>query len=252
MEEPRADPGKDLTIWLDIGAHECQEINSAFGASTTAAYALLRRAISWTIFRRGDYFPLHHAKETWRFRKMLRKRRHLFRVVAVEANSQLVLQKSRKYSNVDQLFNVAISDVTELSFSIAQLFITESALGVGNSIYATKPDIQHNNFLISAFVNVDTFVDALRLWLESTTEKYRVILRVNCEGVEDQAIYSCHRAFGPHLSAVMGSLKDVSAVKGHEASARLYRYMDDSGIPFQRFTPNASTWHQAFRVLLGE
>ena len=50
---------------------------------------------------------------------------------------------------------------------------------------------------------------ALEIHLAEKFSDYFVILRLNCEGVEDSAIYSAHNFFGDKLKLICGALKDV-------------------------------------------
>ena len=41
-----------------------------------------------------------------------------------------------------------------------------------------------------------------------------MLLRLNCEGIEDDVIYAAHSSFQDKLKLICGSLKDVEGVKG--------------------------------------
>ena len=52
------------------------------------------------------------------------------------------------------------------------------------------------------------------------------MLRLNCEGVEDEVIYSAQNVFGNKLKLIAGSLKDVKELKGEVAFNKLFEFMN--------------------------
>ena len=90
-----------------------------------------------------------------------------------------------------------------------------------------------------------TFFDLLKIYLDGILDKYAVILRLNCEGVEDDVIYAAHQSFRNKLVLTMGSIEDVKECKGNVAYLNLEKYLDENSLSFVRFSSSVNTWIEA-------
>ena len=97
-------------------------------------------------------------------------------------------------------------------------------------------------FLLSCDDGQEEHLEELALYLSEKFCDYVVMLRLNCEGVEDNVIYSAHTSFGNKLELICGSLKDVAEVKGFDAYQELDRFIADQGIAFAQFNSPIYTW----------
>ena len=79
---------------------------------------------------------------------------------------------------------------------------------------------------------------------------YQILVRLNCEGAEDDVIYSAHDCFDSKVKMVCGSLKDVEGVKGLSAYKKLKRYMSDNELPFVYFSSAIDTWPKAHNAII--
>ena len=73
-------------------------------------------------------------------------------------------------------------------------------------------------------------------------DDYQVMIRINCEGIEDEVIYSAYEHFGSKLSLILGSLDDVKKIKGDSALRRAEQFIADRQLPFEKFHSNMSSW----------
>ena len=94
------------------------------------------------------------------------------------------------------------------------------------------------------------FFSELELHLNDKFSDYRVLLRLNCEGVEDEVIYSAHNSFGNKLKLICGSLKDVEGVKGLDASQKLDKFISDNKLLFVYFYSGIDSWPKAHNAVL--
>lgn len=86
------------------------------------------------------------------------------------------------------------------------------------------------------------FLDRLKALLARFDWDYDLMLRINCEGAEDEVIYAAHAAFGPRLLHVFGSLKDVAEVKGEAEYQALMDFMQTQNLPFTFFSSETHSW----------
>ena len=94
------------------------------------------------------------------------------------------------------------------------------------------------------------FFKEMELYLNETFGDYHVLLRLNCEGVEDSVIYAAHHRFGNKLRLVCGSLKDVEGVKGLAAFKKLEKFLVQNELLFVNFNTGISSWLDAYREIL--
>ena len=81
--------------------------------------------------------------------------------------------------------------------------------------------------------------------LDNSFGEYVVILRLNCEGAEDDVIYAASEQFKDRLVLVMGSLKDVEGCKGREAYNNLIDFLKGGNLPFVFFSSSVISWKSA-------
>jgi len=237
-------------IWIDIGTHYAQEYNSIFGTNISFFIYIFQRLIAGNILGRGEPINIFSIKDILYSRFKIRKRANDFYTIFVEANHNIA-RKKNFYEHTDLFFNLALTDNNIKSTSIIKLFLGDgNALSQGSSIFAGKHNVNQNIYISALGISTNDFFRALEIHLGEKFLDYFVILRLNCEGVEDSVIYSAHNYFGDKLKLICGSLKDVKEIKGLDASNKLEDYIVKHKIIFVKFHSHINTWSKSQKIIL--
>ena len=146
---------------------------------------------------------------------------------------------------------MALTDDNHSSVSIAKLYIGKGGdLAEGNSLFIKKDNPKNDRHIATFGVSARDFFHELALYLDDQFKDYEVLLRLNCEGVEDDVIYSTFSSFGNKLKLICGSLKDVEELKGLEASQKLDKFMSCNNLLFVKFSSGIYTWPDAHKAVL--
>jgi|688.fasta_scaffold202768_2 hypothetical protein len=179
-------------------------------------------------------------------RSQLRSIKDHFEFYFIEANPKII-SHSNVYKEAAGVFNFALTN--EDKINITKLFIANNNyLSQGNSIFKRKYNVSDKYIPICGLPS-SIFFKILNEYLEKSNSKYSVILRLNCEGVEDDVIYSAHKIFGKKLLLIMGSLKDVKEIKGNQEYLDLKNYFKNNGLSFVSFTSSVGSWNEAFQSI---
>ncbi len=233
-------------VWIDVGTHFAQEHSSVFGSSLGFYAFLCKRFVGGKLLGRGKFVSFHELKNIINYRKLIRQGSSNFFTVIIEANPKIA-RKKKFYPQADIFFNLALTDDHDSSVSIAKLYIGKGGeLSEGNSLFHQKDNTKDGNHFATFGVSSSDFFDQISLYLDEKFRDYDVLLRLNCEGVEDSVIYSAHKSFGSKLKLVCGSLKDVKELKGDEADKKLNKFLHDQDLSFVLFSSGIDTWHQAY------
>lgn len=233
------------TIWIDVGTHFAQEHNSIFGSNFRFYSFIIRRFIGSKILRRGKFVSFKELRDILYARSRIRERSAEFFTILIEANSKIA-HKMNFYPQADIFFNLALTDANYSPVSIAKLYIGKGGeLSEGNSLFIEKHKVHKDSYVATFGVSTKDFFSALELYLKDKFDDYDVLLRLNCEGVEDDVIYSAYRNFGSKLKLICGSLKDVEEIKGLEASQKLDNFMSDNKLLFIKFSSGIYSWPKA-------
>ena len=236
-------------IWIDVGTHFAQEHSSIFSSDFSFYSFIARRLISSRLFKRGKFVSNIELKEIIACRNKIRKRSNDFYSIFIEANTKIA-RKKQFYPSADLFFNLALTD-DHKSTSIAKLYLGDGQeYSQGSSIFLEKHNVNQDSFVAAFGVSTNDFFKELELYLSEKFSDYVVMLRLNCEGVEDSIIYSAHNSFGDKLELICGSLKDVAEVKGLEAFERLEFFIADHGIVFAQFASAIYTWSEGQTAIL--
>ena len=237
----------DKIIYIDIGTHFGQEYQSIFGSHKYFAVKIFRRLVGYYIFRTGNRLGAKYFIELVKNRSKLRSERQLMLSFFVEANPKIIASKNI-YKNVDGVFNLAVTGNDKVE--IINLFLANNdELSQGSSILLQKSNVSTDQYVSTLGVPAEVFFEKLQEYLQERFEKFSVILRLNCEGVEDDVIYAAHKIFADKLKLIMGSLKDVQECKGQLAYDNLQKYIRRCEIPFQFFSASVSSWGGAFAAI---
>jgi hypothetical protein len=144
-----------------------------------------------------------------------------------------------------------LTDDNHSPVSIAKLYIGNGGeLAEGNSLFLKENNLKNDSHVATFGVSASDFFSELELYLEEQFGDYDVLLRLNCEGVEDDVIYSTYNSFGSKLKLICGSLKDVEELKGLDASKKLDNFISDNGLLFVKFSSGIYSWPKAHASVL--
>ena len=236
-------------IWIDVGTHFGQEYNSIFGSSLSFYAHIFKRFLGGKILNRGKFVSIPGLRSIIHSRGKIRKKTRDFYTVFIEANPKIAYNK-RIYSDADMVFNLALTNDSRSPVSVTKLYLGDgSELSQGSSVFLEKANVHKDSYVATLGVFVNDFFKNLELYLDEKFGEYDVLLRLNCEGVEDDVIYAAHESFGSKLKLICGSLKDVEGVKGLGASQVLDKFIIDNKLLFVYFYPGIDSWAEAHAAI---
>lgn len=242
-------------LWIDVGTHFAQEHSSIFGSNLRFYRYLLRRFIGSRILGRGKFVKLSILRDILAARKEVRASADRFFSIFIEANPKIALTEDI-YRQADMVFNIALTDDRGANGTITKLYLGDDGeQSQSSSVFLEKNNVTEEEFVVTLGVSANFFFEDLAQYLFDRFGEYTVLLRLNCEGAEDDVIYSASEAFGAKLKLICGSLKDVGGVKGAESLQNLETFIQKNGLAFEDFHSGISTWskaHQAILNLLNE
>tara|TARA_Y100001970_G_scaffold294340_1_gene451027 strand:- start:10432 stop:11181 length:750 start_codon:yes stop_codon:yes gene_type:complete len=237
-------------IWIDIGTHFAQEYRSIFGSNIYFYFQIIKRFLAGKLLNRGKYLNYQSLKDLILIRKKIRRRSEDFYTIFIEANPRISVKKNI-YLGADMALNIALTGNTKKSVSIQKLFlINGSKESLSNTIFKNKLGVNEDIYTPTLGISASHFFSEIELFLNQQYGDYDVMLRVNCEGVEDDVIYAAHNSFGKRLKLVCGALKDVEAIKGINASKELENFLNKNSLPFALFYSGISTWLEGQAAVL--
>ena len=238
---------KKKVLFIDVGSHECQEIKALTQSSIYLAIIYLKRyLLNW--FVKGLLVP-----STSEFINFLKIRNELikkvdFSFVAIEPNWRHFNNKI--YKKLNNVFSFGLQKMDN-NFKIKYLsFKSQKKNDQGASLFKTPDHINLSEAI--PVLDTDYFC---RNVLQVILDKYdhnqspKMFLRLNCEGTEDDVIYSVNKFFSKQLAGILGSLDDVEKKKGAIKANDLENYLHLNTINFCKFSSNMSTWPNAIRFL---
>lgn len=232
-------------IWIDVGTHFAQEHNSLFSSSLGFYYFVCKRFIGGMVLKRGRFVSFNQLKDIISSRAKIRKKSDAFFSIFVEANPKIV-RKMSFYPCSDLSFNIALTEESSSTVSIAKLFVGHGdELSEGNTLFEKKFEATDKTYMATLGITSDSFFQQVKEYLDEKFVHYKVLLRLNCEGVEDSVIYSARKNFGSKLKLILGSLKDVEELKGAEAAQNLNNFIVSNNLNFVKFSSGIYSWPQA-------
>ena len=242
-------------IWLDVGTHAGQEFDSVFASDFIFYMKFIKRSLI-DIYR-GNFSSelIQSFRNSVRARMQIKNLKGEIVRIGVEANPKIVT-KYKIYRQIDMVFNLGLKNGSDFSSRIEPLFIGNGdLLSQGSSLYKEKHNVSQALSIPVFAVDPTRFLTTLDEYLRSMFEDFVVFLRLNCEGAEDEVIFTAHTVFADRLCLLGGSLKDVKDVKGDDAYHRLIHYLESQALPFYEFNGNCTTWgdaHSALALVLGQ
>jgi hypothetical protein len=233
---------KSKVIYIDVGVHKGTEVD-----------VLNKRYLLWFIFLYAKRFliSIYLRKiiipSIYQFFLFLKIKRELHQKmsktnqVGVEPNWRMYGYKNYKYFN--QVFPLALVDEKK-GINFGKLYHSEKTLnGEGASVFEGN----QNDFDTVIYCSADSFMKTIFETADNNIEK--MILRINCEGCEDDVIYAAIKAMEGRPLLVLGSLKDVREKKGEVIYRKLIDEMQSKNILFEKFSGDMRTWVNASRVV---
>ena len=235
-------------IWIDIGTHYGQEYQSIFSTDLYFYWKIFRRLVGSKLLKRGDFLRLTDITKLNSYRKYLKNHKNFFHFTFIEANYRIL--NSSIYNHAQDVFCFAIGSHKKKPLKIGRLYYGDNdETSQGNSIYKNKGNINIDNFQSCILIDANKFSDYYKNYLDDKFKSYEIILRINCEGSEDDVIYAMHKTFKNKLKLIFGSLKDVKGVKGEKEYINLENYMKKNKLRFIDFSSSVHTWLNAFSAL---
>ncbi len=235
-------------IWIDIGTHYGQEYQSIFSTDLYFYWKIFRRLVGSKLLKRGDFLKLTDITKLNSYRKYLKNHKNFFHFTFIEANYRIL--NSSIYNHAQDVFCFAIGSHKKKPLKIGRLYYADNdETSQGNSIYKNKGNINIDNFQSCILIDANKFSDYYKNYLDEKFKSYEIILRINCEGSEDDVIYAMHKTFKNKLKLIFGSLKDVKGVKGEKEYINLENYMKKNKLRFIDFSSSVHTWLNAFSAL---
>lgn len=230
-------------IFIDVGTHSCGEIKS-FTNSKFFFFKLIKRIIKNIYKKRSINISklksliINHFKLKNIFKKIT--------LILIEPNYLHFEEKPYKFSSM--VLPAAIKSTNDSnSRTIKLFFANDDSKSAGSSIYSSKGNVNKNHFKNVLSINTHELLEILeKTYLH---EKSKVILRINCEGMEDEIIYDFKKYLATRLKGIMGSLKDVKSIKGNKKYSQLLKFIDDEEIIFVPFSDDLDTWSKAHSFL---
>tara|TARA_X000000950_G_scaffold286487_1_gene395520 strand:- start:5592 stop:6362 length:771 start_codon:yes stop_codon:yes gene_type:complete len=235
-------------IWIDIGTHNAQEYKSIFSTDLHFYWKIFRRLVGSKLLKRGNFLKLTDISKLNSYRKYLKNNKSFFHFTFIEANYKIL--NSSIYNHAHDVFCFAIVSDKKNHLKIGKLYYADDdETSQGNSIYKNKGNINIDNFNSCILIDADKFSEYYKKFLDEKFKSYEIILRINCEGSEDDVIYAMHKTFKNKLKLIFGSLKDVKGVKGDKEYINLENYMRKNKLRFIDFSPSVHTWLNSFSAL---
>ena len=173
-----------------------------------------------------------------------------FYKIFIEANINIINYKKRIYKKIDLPLNLAIIDNNYEDSKLIKLYIANNNfLSQGSSIFKSKKNVNDKNYIYTLGVPADLFFKKIKNHLDKIFENYEILLRLNCEGVEDEIIYSCEKIFNKKLKLIMGAVDDVKKIKSENIYNDLIIFMEEKNLKFTYFTPDPNTWSKAHETI---
>ena len=230
-------------LLIDVGTHSCGEIKS-FTDSKFFFFKLIKRIIK-NIYKKRSLnitnsisLIINHFKLKNVFKKIT--------LILVEPNYLHFEEKPYKFSSM--LLPAAVNSTNNNNSRTIKLFFANNdPKSAGNSIFSSKANVNKNNFRNVLSLNSYELLGILEnTYLHKNS---KVILRINCEGMEDEIIYEFKKYLANRLKGIMGSLKDVKSIKGKKKYSQLMEFIDDKQIIFIPFSDDIDTWNRAHSFL---
>ena len=240
-------------VYVDIGTHIGQEYKALFVYSIWEfLFRFAKLFVASCIFRKHKIIPLGlgEAIDIIKHTRRIRQQKKNITSILVEPNTRLY--RDDVYKTADKVFCIALGDKEDGMYFSNLFFPNSNKVSQGASIFKNKKDIDIDESDTIVVCGCIPFAEMLKESLDARFGEgsYEVVIRVNCEGSEDNAIYAFHKIFKNQFNVIFGSLKDVGELKGTAKMEALLTYIESNNLKFVPFSPLYTTWKQASREIL--
>jgi len=241
MQKKFSDDGNFILI--DIGTHSCGEIKS-FSDSKFFFFKLAKRIIK-NLYKKKSLDISYFKKLV---KNHLKIKNHVKKITLILVEPNYLHFDEKIYKLCSMLLPVAIKNIKEKDLRTTKLFFANNdPRSAGNSIFSTKGNVDVNNFKNVLVLTTKELISILEN--NFMHENSKVIIRLNCEGMEDEIIYDFKKFIPKRLIGIMGSLKDVKSIKGNKEYSQLLEFIDNEEIKFVPFSDDIDTWGKAHSYL---
>lgn len=234
-------------LFIDVGSHECQEINALIESNFFLTLLFLKRYILNLIVKDTIAPSILEFFNFLIIRKRLLSKIN-FCFFAIEPNWRHF--NAKIYQTIDYVFSFGLQ---KLNTNIEMKYLSFKSIEKkcqGANLF--EDNVNTDLSEIIPVLDTDYFCDNI---LKKILNEYpndnmpKIVLRLNCEGTEDDIIYSFNKKYSKLLLCVLGSLDDVKKKKGLQKSEILDQYLIKNSIGFCRFSSNMSTWPKTIKFL---
>ena len=234
-------------LFVDVGSHQCQEIKALKQSSIYLSILFIKRYLL-NLFIKGSIAPSFVEFINFiKIRKKLMKKTD-FCFIAIEPNWRHFT--CRIYRKLNYIFCFGLQKM-DSDFKLKNLsFKSPNKNDQGASLFKTASHSDLSD-VIPVF-DTDYFcTNVIQVILNkyNDNDSPKILLRLNCEGTEDDVIYSFKKMFPNKLVGILGSLDDVRKKKGANKADDLAEYLHSNAIDFCRFSSNMDTWPGALKFL---
>ncbi len=230
-------------ILIDIGTHSCGEIKS-FSDSKFFFFKLAKRIIK-NLYKKKS-LDINYFKDLVNNHFKIKRYAKKITLILVEPNYLHFDEEIYKLSTM--VLPAAIKNIKEKDLRTSKLFFANNdPKSAGNSIFSIKGNVSINNFKNVLVLTTKELIEILKNTYMH--ENSKVIIRMNCEGMEDEIIYDFKRFIPKRLIGIMGSLKDVKSIKGNKDYSQLMEFINKEKIKFVPFSDDLDTWGKAHLYL---
>ncbi|MDC1251199.1 hypothetical protein N8Z60_00375 [Gammaproteobacteria bacterium] len=244
---------KKKLVYVDIGTHTGQEYKALFMYSVWEFLIRFIKIFVFSfIFRKNNknLVGLGEAVDIIKNTSLIRQHKKNITTILVEPNTRLY--RDEVYKRADEVFCVALGNMNDRMHFSNLYFPNADKFSQGASIFKTKKNTdlgKSDNVIVSGCT---PFAEMLKASLDERLgeNNYEVVIRINCEGSEDTAIYAFNKVFKNQFNIIFGALKDVAEIKGPSEMEALWTYIDEKDLQFVPFSSLYTTWKEASREIL--
>lgn len=232
------------TVIIDVGTHKFEELNILFNPSWDEFSTLIKTTVKKLIGRSDLRFSTIFNCWYIILKVPLKAERKNIKVIALEPNTEVCLQKLNKVKNSLSVIHfplVALGHDFSDKVDLVGLNIYDDSLS--SSIYG-KTKIEKVNQLFCVGIDFYQFVKML-FKREIISQKDKIIIRMNCEGAELGVVKGASKLIKEdfNILSVIGSLADVKKIHGAEKYSEMIGILESHSIEYKFFKgTDVSTW----------
>ena len=161
-------------------------------------------------------------------------------IISIDPNKNLVVKNSSDLKLLTKFYffnNVIIENNSKKNEMKCKLYFNNSTLSSSLFLKSEKKKYK----IVNGF-KMQTLVDKL-IKKKLLNKRSKVLLRINCEGVEDDVIKILTKNFGKNFDLILGSINDVKKIKGIQSYKKIKKFLINKKIKYSYFKgTDPSTW----------